>query len=158
MNTFLPLPPNRVSQHFTKAEATKSDWAQRNGVSNQPTSDRIWARLRYVFGNVMEPIRELHGGPIRVNSAYRTPRVNRAVGGSETSDHMRGFSVDFEPVNGDAEALFYQIQRAGMLQSLPIDQLIYYPIKGHIHVGVRTRNPRRNAGLSRPGKRVQWLA
>lgn len=147
----------RLSPHLQAWEVVVSAKADELGLDNWPTDEVIWRRLRMLANEGFEPIRALHGGPLRVNSAYRTPEVNRAVGGSPTSDHMTGRAMDFEPVSGSAEVLFHRIRSSGLLEQLPIDQLIYYPERGHIHMGVRS-NPRRIAGLSFEGAPVQWLS
>jgi hypothetical protein len=71
-----------------------SETAQRLGISNVPAGDKL-ANVRVAAEN-MERVRAILGGnPINISSGYRSPEVNAAVGGSATSDHMEGFSVDF---------------------------------------------------------------
>lgn len=147
----------RLSPHLLAGEVVVSHTADELGLDNWPTDEVVWRRLRMVANEVFEPLRALHGGPLTVTSAYRSPEVNAAVGGSPTSDHMTGRALDFVPVSGSSEELFHRIRSSGLLAELPIDQLIYYPARGHIHVGVRA-NPRRQAGISREGARVEWLS
>lgn len=91
-------PPNtsdvQLTPHFKLSEFTVSDTARRLGLSNMPPPDKL-ANVR-VAADGMERVREILGGtPINISSGYRSPEVNQAVGGSRTSDHMEGFSVDF---------------------------------------------------------------
>jgi hypothetical protein len=85
----------RLSPHFTLAELTLSQTASRMGLDNRPASDQILANLGHTAGQ-MELVRALLGDkPISVSSGYRSPAVNRAVGGAPDSAHMLGHAVDF---------------------------------------------------------------
>lgn len=90
MNT----PFRRLSAHFTLAELTHSATAARRGISNTPSPDMVDQLV--VLAAKMERVRALLGDrPISVLSGYRSPAVNKAVGGSKTSAHMTGWAVDF---------------------------------------------------------------
>lgn len=85
---------NRLSPHFTLAELTLSQTAARQGLDNTPDNQAL-ANLKNA-ANQMELVRELLGGkPIVVSSGYRSPTVNRLVGGAQDSAHMSGNAVDF---------------------------------------------------------------
>lgn len=87
-------PSRRLSPHFTLAELTVSATAARKGLSNVPPPavlDQLTVTARR-----MEEVRKLLGErPILVLSGYRSPAVNRAVGGSRNSAHLTGHAVDF---------------------------------------------------------------
>lgn len=83
----------RLSPNFTLAEFTKSGKADELKLNNTP-DEKITAQL-IKTAEAMEVVRSLLGKPININSGYRSPRVNSAVGGSRTSDHMTGHAVDF---------------------------------------------------------------
>lgn len=84
----------RLSAHFTLAEMTASATAARKGIDNTPPGPMIDQLI--LTADRMEHVRALLGGhPIRVLSGYRSPAVNRAVGGSKNSAHMTGHAVDF---------------------------------------------------------------
>lgn len=84
----------RLAPHFRLRELVKSKAAERLGLSNMPTPEAL-ANLRVAAAG-MERAREILGrNPIKINSGYRSPEVNAAVGGTATSDHMSGYSVDF---------------------------------------------------------------
>lgn len=83
-----------LSPHFTLEEFIASETAGRLGLDNEPSKEIIEA-LKFT-ANRMENVRSVLGDrPITVRSGYRSPAVNVAVGGSETSAHMRGLACDF---------------------------------------------------------------
>jgi zinc D-Ala-D-Ala carboxypeptidase len=83
-----------LSPHFTLAEFTHSQTAARLGLDNDPPIEIVAALKRTAQG--LEAVRVRLGGvPIIISSGYRSPAVNRAVGGSERSQHMRGEAADF---------------------------------------------------------------
>lgn len=80
-------------KYFTIKELTKSSTAEAKGIDNTPTPE-IERNLTALVDNVLDPLREIYGKPIKVNSGYRCPALNKAVGGSATSDHVKGFAAD----------------------------------------------------------------
>lgn len=80
-------------KYFTIEELTRSTTATAKGIDNTPTPE-IKANLERLVEKVLDPLREKYGKPITVNSGYRCPKLNKAVGGSKTSDHMKGFAAD----------------------------------------------------------------
>jgi len=111
----------QLSPHFTLAEFIKSDTARRIRNDNMPTPAHL-INLRRTAQR-MEQVRwVLKDHPIHVNSAYRNPVVNRAVGGVANSDHAQGNAVDFEcPSFGDP----YKVTLALSQSNLIFDQLIH---------------------------------
>lgn len=85
----------QLTEHFTLAEMTVSPTAKRLGLSNTPTPEHI-ENMRYCCEKILEPVRKHFGRPVQVNSSYRSPLVNKAVGGSKTSQHVNGQAIDFE--------------------------------------------------------------
>lgn len=85
----------KLSNNFYLSEFTKSDYAIRNNIDNTPSSDTI-VRIKALVVNILQPVREHFNKPVVVNSGYRSPKLNRAVGGSVTSDHMLGCAADIE--------------------------------------------------------------
>ena len=53
--------------------------------------------IRALVEEVLDPVREVFGGPIVVNSGYRCERHNRDVGGVRNSQHLRGEAADIAP-------------------------------------------------------------
>lgn len=85
----------KLSKNLSLAEVTKSTTAKRLGIDNTPDE---WAteNLRQIAVNVFQPLREAFGCPIYVSSGYRGPELNRAIGGSQRSQHMEGRALDLD--------------------------------------------------------------
>ena len=81
-----------LTNHFTLGELTFSEIAARKGLDNTPSLEIVEALRHTAQG--LERIRGLVGKPIHVNSGYRSPKVNAAVGGQPNSQHMRGEAAD----------------------------------------------------------------
>jgi len=84
-----------LSTNFTLKELTKSDTATRLGLDNTP-DDEALENLKTLCEKVLQPVREHFGKSVTVNSGYRSPESNAAVGGSKTSDHCKGQAADIE--------------------------------------------------------------
>lgn len=84
-----------LSPNFTLEELTKSETALRLGLDNTPTQD-IVDNLQTLCTYVLQPIRDYFNTGVKVNSGYRSPAVNAAVGGVSTSDHCYGMAADIE--------------------------------------------------------------
>ena len=91
----------KLSENFTLHELTKSETALRKGLDNEPGEEEL-KNLTLLAEKILQPVRE-HFGPTKVNSGFRHPDVNSAVGGSKTSDHCKGMAADIE-VPGVANA------------------------------------------------------
>jgi zinc D-Ala-D-Ala carboxypeptidase len=85
----------QLSKNFSLSELTYSSTAVNKGIDNTPTPEVI-ASLQILVDNVLQPIREQIGKPIKISSGYRSPAVNASVGGSTNSDHCRGQAADIE--------------------------------------------------------------
>ena len=83
-----------LSEHFTLEELTASDYAARHGIDNAPSPD-VLANLE-ILAQGLERIREIIRQPITVTSGYRSPKVNAGIGGSRTSDHVKGLAADIK--------------------------------------------------------------
>jgi len=84
-----------LSANFTLKELTKSDTATRLGLDNTP-DDVALENLKTLCEKVLQPVRDHFGKSVTVNSGYRSPESNAAVGGSKTSDHCKGQAADIE--------------------------------------------------------------
>ena len=137
-----------LSPHFTVAELTRSEAAARRGLDNTPPPDAI-VNLRALCEKVLEPLRVAVGKPLRVNSGYRGPEANAAVGGSNTSQHSKGEAADIE-VDGMDNA---QLAKKIVALKLPFDQLIaeyvdpLVPGSGWVHVSHKRSGPQRGQVL-----------
>ena len=85
----------KLTENFSLHEMTKSETALRHGLDNSPGEQEI-ENLRRLCEHVLQPIRDAYGRGVKVNSGFRHPDVNAAVGGSRTSDHTRGMAADIE--------------------------------------------------------------
>jgi hypothetical protein len=94
----------KISKHITLAEATKSNTATRLGIDNTPPQ-AIIERMTETAEKVFEPLREMLGA-IRVSSFYRSPDLNRAIGGSKTSQHCKGEAIDMQGILASNKILF----------------------------------------------------
>lgn len=127
-------PNYKISRHFTFYEATYSSYGRRHRIENYPTRADYKRILK--TAQRMERIRRIVGSQIHINSWYRGYKINRRVGGSSTSAHVKGLAVDFR-VNGSERKAFQKIIKS----RYSFDQIIYYGRKGYIHISFR-ENPR----------------
>jgi hypothetical protein len=137
----------QLSRFFSLAEMTRSDTALREGIPNEPGSAEV-ERLRTLCEHVLDPLRETLGQPITVNSGYRSPALNRRIGGATTSQHIEGKATDIQAPGMSVLDLFKVILRLG----LPFDQVIYEARNATtkwVHV---SHNPGANRGEIRVAK------
>lgn len=143
-----------LTEHFTLEELSKSSTAMRLGISNTPGKDII-ANLKALCENILEPLRAAWGAPIIVSSGYRSPKVNKAVGGSSTSEHMTGHAADIRTVSDSPEDNRLLLKLLLSL-NLPFRQLINeYPDKNGapnwIHVSYNPGHPNQKSMLTCKG-------
>jgi len=75
-----------ISKHISDKEGVYSTTATRLSLDNKPSQFEL-ANMKEIAAQVFEPLREWVGGPIRINSFYRGKALNKAIGGSTTSQH-----------------------------------------------------------------------
>lgn len=125
----------KLSDNFYLEEMVASDYALRNGLDNTPSPTTL-ERLTQT-AKQMEKVRELlNNNPIRINSGYRSPTLNRAIGGSATSAHCLGYAVDFVCDNFGTP---YEIVALLANSDLQFDQLIYEHTWVHISFDPKAR-------------------
>lgn len=107
-------------KYFTIKELSKSSTALSKNIDNSPSPD-IVKNLTLLVDNILDPLREKYGKPITVNGAYRCPELNKAVGGSKTSQHMTGQAADITVGNPDSNKKLFNLI---IEMDLPFDQLI----------------------------------
>lgn len=116
----------KLTEHFTLAEFTDSQTALRKGISNLPSEHAI-ANLQRV-ADVLEQVRALFGKPLVISSGYRSPALNAAVGGAQSSAHLTGLAADFTVPGMTPSDTAKAIAKAG----IKFDQLIYEGTWVHI--------------------------
>jgi zinc D-Ala-D-Ala carboxypeptidase len=84
----------RLSKNFTLSELTRSNTAKRLGIDNTPKNQHL-KNMQRLITNLIQPMRDALG-PIRVTSGYRSPELNRAIGGSKKSQHSKAEAVDIQ--------------------------------------------------------------
>ena len=107
-------------KYFTIKELSKSATALSKNIDNSPSPDVV-NNLTLLVDNILDPLREKYGKPINVNGAYRCPELNKAVGGSKTSQHMTGQAADITVGSPDNNKKLFNLI---IEMDLPFDQLI----------------------------------
>jgi hypothetical protein len=112
---------DRISEHISLKEGIKSRTATRLSIDNTPKSLDL-VNMKTVAEKVFEPLRKFVGGPIAINSFYRSPKLNSAIGGSTSSQHCDGCALDIDDTYGhktNAEMFQY------IKENLDYDQMIW---------------------------------
>ena len=111
----------KISDHITYAEAIHSNTAKRKGIDNTPSEVQVLS-MKLLAEKIFEPLRKWVGGPIKVNSFFRSVTLNEAIGGVASSQHCKGQAIDIDDVYGyktNAE-MYKWIQ-----ENLDYDQMIW---------------------------------
>ena len=110
-----------ISKHISDREGVYSITATRLGISNEPNEDQL-ANMKTLAKEIFEPLRIYTNGPIKINSFFRSPALNKAIGGSTKSQHCKGQAIDLDDTFGhltNAEMYNY------IKEALDFDQLIW---------------------------------
>ena len=145
----------RLSKNFTLKEFTKSQTAERRGIDNTPNDEHL-KNAEFLFGNVVQKVRD-NFGPTTINSGYRGPELNEAVGGSKKSQHCHGQAADIE-VPGVSN---YEVAK-WITDNCDFDQVIleFYtpgiPDSGWVHVSYKQEGNRKSilTAMKENGKTV----
>ena len=142
-------------KYFTIKEMTKSATAQRKGIKNDP-SIQVCQSLTALIEKVLDPLREAYGKPIIVTSGYRCEKLNKAVGGAASSQHVKGEAADIRSVQDTPEEnkkLFDLIVKL----KLPFDQLINEFNYDWVHVSFGARHRRQKLKAVRKNGRTTYI-
>ena len=90
-----------ISKHISYKEATYSRTATRLNIDNKPNEEQL-KNMKLIAEEVFEPLRMWVGGPIKINSFFRSPKLNKAIGGSTKSQHCHGQAIDIDDTFGRA--------------------------------------------------------
>jgi len=110
-----------ISKHISYKEGVKSNTATRLGIDNIP-GDYELGNMTLIAERLFEPLRAWVGGPVKINSFYRSKELNLAIGGSQRSQHCEGRAIDIDDTFGyktNAEMFHY------IKENLNFDQMIW---------------------------------
>ena len=110
-----------ISKHISDKEGVYSNTALRLGIDNAPNEEQL-NNMKLLAEKVFEPLREYVGGPIKINSFFRSPELNTAIGGSSKSQHCKGQAIDIDDTFGRMTnaAMYHWIK-----ENLDFDQMIW---------------------------------
>lgn len=127
----------RIAPSFWLSEFLHSDAAVRKGIDNTPAAMHL-ANIRNVLAPGMQRVRECLGAPVLISSGYRSPMLNRAIGGSATSQHCEGLAADFRaPAFGSPREVAQRL--VAHAAALRFDQLIHEGAWVHISFAPQPR-------------------
>jgi uncharacterized protein YcbK (DUF882 family) len=124
-------------KYFTVNELTNSAIAKNKGFYNAPPEPVI-KNLILLIENILDPIRELWGRPLKINSGYRCLELNRYVGSKDTSQHRTGQAADITTGSKEDNKTLFELIKS---MKLPFDQLIDESNYDWIHISY---DPSRN--------------
>lgn len=160
-----------VSKYVSYKEVIHSNTAIANNLDNEPTDEQL-VLIAATAKNIFDPLREHAGAPIKINSVFRGPELNRKIGGSKTSQHCVGLDPSHRSYGGafDIDDYYWVKGKNSMnntemgdyiRENLDFDQLIYeFPINGYpkwIHFSYRNDGKNRKQALiatKRGGKTI----
>ena len=147
----------KISDNISYREATHSDTAKRLNIKNDPTEEHL-VNMVLIADKVFQPLREWCEHQIKVNSMYRSPALNTAIGGSKSSQHRFGQALDLDTLGEKSNAdLFYYIS-----ENLSYDQLIWEagnddePDWIHVSYVNEEKNRKQRLKMKRKGARTQY--
>ncbi len=110
-----------ISKHISYKEGVYSRTAMRRGIKNNPNAEQM-ENMITIAEEVFEPLRMWVGGPIKINSFFRSPELNKAIGGSSKSQHCLGQAMDIDDTFGKmSNADMYEFIK----ENLDFDQMIW---------------------------------
>ena len=111
-----------ISKHITYQEATSSNTAIKRKIQNIPNAIQL-ANMKLLAEKVFEPLREKIANPIKISSFFRSVALNKAIGGSSTSQHTatNGAAMDLQAIKGATNRDIFDYIK----DNLTVDQLIY---------------------------------
>ena len=151
----------KLSKYVSLAEVTRSDTAKRKGIDNSPTAEHL-ENLKVICEDVFDKVREHFGVPLFISSGYRSAALNKAIGGSATSDHNLGRALDLDQDghgNGVTNADVFNYIKS----NLDFDQLIWEfgtdKNPDWVHVGYRKGSNRKQILKAvREGGKTKYVA
>jgi hypothetical protein len=128
-----------MAKYFTQQELTHSATAVAKGIDNTPPPDVV-VRLTTLANKLLDPIREMWGAPLKVNSGFRSPLLNKTLNGATNSQHLRGEAADISAGSpAKNRQLFDMITKSG----IEFDQMIDESNYSWIHLSYKASGNRR---------------
>jgi len=150
-------------KYFSIRELTKSETAVRKGINNAPDKI-ITQRLTDLVENVLDPLREKWGAPIRVSSGYRCPKLNKAVGGATGSQHMLGEAADITTLS-DSRDDNMKLLKLLLESGITFDQVISEDVDSknrpnwiHVSFTKRHANRKKKTTMKKIGGRTTYIS
>ena len=129
----------RLSKNFSRPEIEHSNTAKRLGISNE-MSEKHLESMQRLIDNLIQPMRDAIG-PIRISSGYRSPKLNKAIGGSSRSQHSKGEALDlqfWEKGKMNNRVIYDWVLESGV----EFDQMINEFDFSWIHISLKSRENR----------------
>lgn len=124
-----------ISKNFSYSEFERSETAEKKGIVNVIATARVRDSIQALVLNVLQPLRTALGVEMHINSGYRCPELNEAVGGVPNSMHLLGEAADV------ATPTPLRLARKAVEMGLPFDQIGIYPT--FVHFSHRLGGPQR---------------
>lgn len=113
----------KISKHLSLAEVVRSETAKRRRINNTPTAEHL-ENFKLLADNLFEKVREHFKAPIHISSGYRSVELNRAIGGSRTSQHSKGQAIDID-MDGTKGGVTNKMVFDFIVSNLEWDQIIW---------------------------------
>ncbi len=129
----------KLSKNFSRAEIEHSNTAKRLGISNE-MSEKHLESMQRLIDNLIQPMRDAIG-PIRISSGYRSPKLNKAIGGSSRSQHSKGEALDlqfWEKGKMNNKVIYDWVLESGV----EFDQMINEFDYSWIHISLKSKENR----------------
>lgn len=132
----------KISKNFSLEEFCYSPKAIEYGIINQITTFEQRDAIFALVNKVLQPLRDLRGKPMKVNSGFRTPALNARVGGVATSQHCKGEAADIHTGNHTESYRLARLAKTTPAIFREIDQMVLYPT--FVHFSHRRVGTQRN--------------
>jgi len=119
-----------ISKSFTLEEMLSSATAADKKIDNTPTPETI-KNIQALVDNTLQPVRDLYGKVIHINSGYRCPALNKAIGGAVNSQHLEGKAADITTGSPSTNKVLFDLI---LKSNIPFDQLIDESFYKWIHI------------------------
>lgn len=120
-----------ITKNFTVEEFEKSDIAAKNEINNRINDVEVLSNITYLCMHLLQPLRDAINMPITITSGYRCYKLNKAVNGAKTSQHMKGEAADI--ICNDLNKIYLFVKNSG----IDFDQMIVYTKKKFIHLSLK---------------------